>query len=129
MDQFQNIQQLSLVFVYALNLYVEDGVQANVAEVHLRVLPFQVFDEERFVALFDGEPFLLEFFIIRKLPESLKLLEIEDPVIMPQGSSYEGGKERIALCYPSGGGKVLIWLGGITSIFGNLRGVTPFVLF
>lgn len=102
MNQAQNIQQLPLVFVYALNLYVEDGIQANVAEVHMRVLPFQVFDEARFVALFNGEPFLLEFCIIRKLPEGLKLFEVEDPVTMPQGSSYEGGKEGVALCYPSG---------------------------
>jgi len=103
MDQAQDVQQLSLVFMYALDLYVEDGVQANVAEVHIGVLPFKVFDEARFVALFYGEPLLLEFSIIRKLPESLKLFEVEDPVTVPQGGSYEGGKERIALCYPSGG--------------------------
>mmetsp|Transcript_25034 Transcript_25034/g.45315 ORF Transcript_25034/g.45315 Transcript_25034/m.45315 type:complete len:668 (-) Transcript_25034:335-2338(-) len=99
-DDGEQVQMLALVFVDALDLDVEEGIQIDVIAV-------QLLDDRSqlgFVLLLDGRPLLMKRLVVRELLKLADLGRLVDPGIGSKSLSDERRQIRIAVGQPPTGG-------------------------
>ena len=114
MNDAEDVQLLSLVLMYALDLDIEEcfGIDANARRVH------DVLRQADFVGILDLLPLLLEIFIIKEMFKLVQFGQVGEVLIAAQLRRDQFREPGIGLVEPSSGGDAV---GHVGELVGSIN--------